>query len=293
MMRQASPLNIRDAIITASKWLKAAGIEEARTEAWHLLTHVRRQDRATLLAQALDPLTDQDQKAFEEVTARRAAREPMAQIVGRKEFWSLEFLVSSDVLCPRADSETLIEASLQEMDRRDGASCWDGRILDLGTGSGCLLLALLSECRAAHGVGLDISLAALQLARSNGERLGLADRVRWVCGSWGAALGDRGFDLILCNPPYIAEGEAGILAPEILLFEPASALFAGEDGLDAYRRLGRDLQRLLAPEGFACLEIGAGQADAVEALVEKEGLIGLGRRRDLAGIERCLIVGRR
>ncbi|MEZ5932846.1 MAG: peptide chain release factor N(5)-glutamine methyltransferase [Alphaproteobacteria bacterium] len=283
---------IREAIEHAANCLKKAGVEDARRDAWLLLAHVRRQDRVTLLAHATDDLGDGDRQSFERLVARRRAREPVAQIVGRKEFWSLDFLVTSDVLCPRADSETLIEAALADIARRFEPSCWPGRILDLGTGSGCLLLALLSECRVARGVGVDVSMAALSVARSNGERLGLAGRVHWLCADWGTALSAEGFDLIVANPPYIAEGDASILAPEIRRYEPAGALFAGVEGLDAYKTLAADLRRLLRPGGVACVEVGAAQADAVEALLMQGGLERRGRRTDLAGIERCVTVER-
>jgi release factor glutamine methyltransferase len=285
-------LMIRDVVERAAKRLRMASVETARQDAWLLLSHVRRQDRATLLAHARDELTLEDLDSFQRLVDRRVGREPLAQIVGQKEFWSLDFQVTTDVLCPRPDSECLIEAALVEVKRRRLIEKRTGRVLDLGTGSGCLLLALLSEWRSAVGIGVDISRHALSIARSNGERLGLAERVHWVCANWGSAF-DAAFDLILSNPPYIASGDAEGLAPEVRCFEPELALFAGEDGLEAYRSLADDLRRLLAPDGLACLEIGFGQADAVEALLQFRGLKSLGRRQDLAGIDRCLIIERR
>jgi release factor glutamine methyltransferase len=201
------------------------------------------------------------------------------------------------VLCPRPDSECLIDAALQEVQRlasQNGPGHphkWPGRILDLGTGSGCLLLALLSELPASRGVGVDVSMQALSLARLNGERLCLDQQVRWLCGDWGASLEGR-FDLIISNPPYIAEEAADDLAPEVRDFEPAMALFAGKDGLDAYRILADEFNRLLQPDGAACLEIGEGQADTVEALFLQAGFPSIRRRQDLAGIDRCLILKR-
>ncbi|MGI9490546.1 MAG: peptide chain release factor N(5)-glutamine methyltransferase [Geminicoccaceae bacterium] len=284
-------MTIRDAIEQAAKCLKIAGIDGARHDAWLLLCHVLQQDRATLLAHALDSLGPEAQHSFSRLVDRRADREPIAQIIGRKEFWSLEFRITADVLCPRPDSECLIEAALGEVDRRYEARTWPGRILDLGTGSGCLLLTLLSEWPAASGVGVDISLRALSMARLNGERLALTERAHWLCSDWGAAL-EGGFDLIVSNPPYVTTGEAETLAPEVRDFEPATALFAGVDGLDAYRLLAGDLHRLLAPDGVTLLEVGAGQAQSVERLMEDNDLRPIGRRQDLAGIDRCLIVER-
>lgn len=284
-------MTIRDVIEQAARRLTLAGVEEARHDAWLLLGHVLQQDRASLLAHALDRLGPEDQCSFSQLVDRRSDREPLAQIVGRKEFWSLDFQITADVLCPRPDSECLIETALAEAGRRCQAGGWPGRILDLGTGSGCLLLTLLSEWPAATGVGVDISPRALSIARLNGERLVLASRTQWLCADWGAAM-DGCFDLIVSNPPYVTSGEAKTLAPEVREFEPAAALFAGLDGLDAYRALAGDLHRLLVPGGLALLEIGAGQAHSVEWLMEDNGLKPIGRRQDLAGIDRCLIVER-
>ncbi|NJO37643.1 MAG: peptide chain release factor N(5)-glutamine methyltransferase, partial [Rhizobiales bacterium] len=238
-------MTIREAIERAANRLKGAGVENARQDAWLLLAHVRGEDRLTLLAHATDDLGDGDRKSFQQLVARRQAREPLAQIVGKKEFWSLDFLVTTDVLCPRADSETVIDAVLADLSRRCETRRWPGRMLDLGTGSGCLLLALLSECQAARGIGVDVSMAALSVARTNGERLGLQDRARWLCADWGTALAAESVDLIVANPPYIADADAGSLAPEIRRFEPGAALFAGAEGLDAYQTLAPDLHRLL------------------------------------------------
>ncbi|MDH3664793.1 MAG: HemK family protein methyltransferase, partial [Alphaproteobacteria bacterium] len=185
---------IRDVVECAAKRLIEAGVDGARQDAWLLLGHVRQQDRATLLAHARDELAVDDQHSFQRLVDRRIDREPLAQIVGRREFWSLDFQITADVLCPRPDSECLIEAALAEVDRRCLLRKRSARILDLGTGSGCLLLALLSEWRSAVGIGVDVSERALSIARANGERLGLAERAHWICASWGMAL-DARFDL--------------------------------------------------------------------------------------------------
>ena len=282
---------IREAIEQATVRLLAAGVEGARQEAWLLLAHMRQQERVTLLAHARDRLEPDEWFTFQKLIRRRTAREPLAQIVGRKEFWSLDFAVTSDVLCPRPDSETLIEAALAELGRRCDTGNWAGRVLDLGTGSGCLLLSLLSELTAACGIGVDISKQALSIACANGRSLKLADRVAWVRGDWAAAL--RGhFDLIVSNPPYISTSDAETLAPEVGKFEPETALFGGDDGLEAYQALSLDLERLLTPDGFICLEIGLGQADAVEDLLRACGFRSIDRHQDLAGVERCLIAKR-
>ena len=213
--------------------------------------------------------------------ARRAAREPLAYVVGWQEFWSLRFAVSPATLIPRADSETLIEAALAA--RPAGVR----RILDLGTGTGCLLLAALSEYPEAFGVGVDRCPGAAALAARNAAALGLADRAAILCGHWADAL-DARFDLVLSNPPYVARAEIATLMPEVARFEPATALDGGADGLDAYRRILADLPRLLQPGGAAILELGAGQRAAVAALAAPLGTVSW--RRDLGGIERAMLI---
>jgi release factor glutamine methyltransferase len=264
--------------------LAAAGIENARSEAWLLLAAATGRARAALLAGAPEALDAEQQARLDELVRRRLAREPLAYVLGEKEFWSLRFEVGPPVLIPRPETETLVEAVLAQLPDRDRPL----RLLDLGVGSGCLLLALLSELPQATGLGVDDSAAALALARRNAERLGLAARADLRHGRWGAGLRER-FDVIVSNPPYVAEGEWDHLQPEIRDFEPKAALVAGPDGLDAYRALGPDCARLLAQGGLCALEIGFGQGDAVAALLAAQGLIVAERRRDLAGIERCLI----
>jgi release factor glutamine methyltransferase len=223
---------------------------------------------------------------FAALIARRAAREPLALIVGHREFWSLDFAVSPDTLVPRADSETLIEAALAEFPARDAAL----RMLDLGTGTGCLLLAGLHEFPAAFGVGVDRLPAVAALARRNAASLGLAGRAAFVCADWAAPLAGR-FDLVLCNPPYIPAAEVATLMPEVALHEPASALDGGSDGLDSYRAVIPRLPGLLAPAGVAILEVGQGQSRHVAAIAEAQGFT-TATRADLAGIDRALVLRR-
>jgi release factor glutamine methyltransferase len=264
--------------------LRQAGIEDVRSEALLLLARATGRTRVDLVAGRQADLAPVEQAALAELARRRAQREPMAYILGEREFWSLAFLVNPAVLIPRPDSETVVEAALEEIGDRSAPL----RLLDLGTGSGCLLLALLSELPAASGLGIDASEAALALARANALRLGLAGRAAFACGHWGQALAGP-FDLIVSNPPYVGEGDWAALQPEVRNFEPQAALLAGPDGLAAYRALAPDLARLLAPGASACLEIGFGQGDAVAAILRSCGLAVAGRRQDLAGIERCLV----
>jgi release factor glutamine methyltransferase len=274
-------------VVELGERLAAAGIADARAEAWLLLAAATGCARGALMAGALDRLTAVQEERLESLARRRVAREPMAYILGEKEFWSLPFAVGPAVLIPRPESETVVEAALAGIAARDAGL----EILDLGTGSGCLLLALLSELPRASGVGVDVSAAALGLAQRNAVRLGLAGRARLVQGSWGAALSGS-FDLIVANPPYVTADELRGLAPEVRAYEPESALAGGPDGLDAYRALAPDGARLLAPHGRLLLEIGQSQGSSVLAILAAHGLTVTGCRRDLAGIERCLIAQR-
>jgi release factor glutamine methyltransferase len=207
----------------------------------------------------------------------------MSHILGRREFWSLEFQVTPDVLTPRPDSETLIEAVLDRIkDRSRGV-----RIADLGVGSGCLLLALLNELPNATGLGIDRSPAALVVARENAKQLGLAARAEWREGDWLHGVSER-FDVIVSNPPYIASGTLAALEPE-LRYEPRAALDGGLDGLDAYRTSAPMLAAALSADGIVALEIGHDQGDAVAAILEQAGLDVRARRADLSGRERCLV----
>ena len=245
------------------------------TEALGTGTDTARLDAELLMAEALD-CTRSDMflrrmhnpapAAYADLIARRVAHEPLAYIRGYQEFFGLGFRVTPDVLIPRGDSEVLIEAAL--LARPDAR-----RVLDLGTGSGALLLALLNELPQAQGVGIDRSVAALSVATGNSRALGLADRAQLQLGDWtqpGWSDGLGTFDVILANPPYVEE--AAELAPSVRGFEPAQALFAGADGLDDYRVLLPQLPALLAPAGVALVEIGYQQADAVTALAASAGL---------------------
>ena len=277
----------RERVSRIAARLAAAGVENPRGEAWLLLAAASGVERATLLAGAVPTLTDEQDAALEALVRRRERREPIAYILGAKEFWSLSFEVDPAVLIPRPETETVVEAALAQIGEMTAAL----RILDLGTGSGCLLLALLSELPSATGLGIDHSPAALALAMRNAERLGLGMRAQFQQGSWGEWLHER-FDLIVSNPPYVAEAEWDRLQPEIRCFEPKPALVAGPDGLAVYRELAPDCARLLAMDGALALEIGLGQTDAVTAILAGEGLEVIERRRDLAGIERCLVARR-
>ena len=276
-----------EAVSDAAALLDAAGVADARRDARLLLGHALGVGREVVLGHPERPLDAGGEARFGALVARRAGREPVAYITGEREFWSLPFHVGRATLIPRPDSETVVEAALTRVPDRAAPL----RLLDLGTGSGCLLLALLSELGSATGVGLDCSAEALEVARKNARRLGLDGRSRFQCGGWDAPLTGP-FDLIVANPPYVAEDEFAALEPEVTGFEPRLALAAGPDGLAAYRALAPHMARLLASAGAAVVEVGADQARAVAALMSAAGLGETGRRRDLAGTERCLVLGR-
>jgi release factor glutamine methyltransferase len=249
-----------------------------RLDAELLLAHALGIPRERLL------LTLADQPvppAFAEIVARREGQEPIAYLTGTRAFWTIDLAVGPGALVPRADSETLIEAAVDHFAGTPGPA----RILDLGTGPGTLLLAALAEWPQATGLGIDASDAALGWARRNARALGMEARATVRLGDWGEGVAER-FDLVLANPPYIRTDAD--LPPEVAGFEPASALFAGADGLDDYRRIAGQLPALIAPGGIAAIEIGFDQAAAVTALLAEVDLR-VTLRRDLAGRDRCLV----
>jgi len=270
----------------AGQALRAAALETPRLEARLLLAHAMGCRQEDLLRDPRAAVPAEAAARFADLLRRRLERVPVAHLLGEQEFWSLRFAVSPATLIPRADSEALIEAALEAFPDRGAVR----RVLDLGTGTGCLLLAALSEFPGATGLGLDRSPAAAVLARRNAATLGLADRAAFVAGDWADAVAGK-FDLILSNPPYIESATIPGLMPEVAQHEPASALDGGADGLDAYRAIAAALPRLLASRGLAVLELGADQQPAVEALARAAGLAPLGCRADLAGIPRALVLG--
>lgn len=275
------------ALSDAAARLAAAGIESARLDARLLLAAATGRTAEQIVARPDASLSQQDKDAFVALIARRMRREPVAQLLGHREFWSLDFVTTRDTLTPRPDTETIVEAALKLFPDRSAAL----RILDLGTGTGCLLAALLSEYSAASGVGTDSSAAAAAVAARNVTALGLAARAVVAVAHWDDSVEGQ-FDLIVSNPPYIATVELARLEPEVSAFEPRAALDGGADGLDAYRDLAPRLARRLAAAGFALLEIGVGQADDVAAICTAAGLQVHGRACDLAGRERCVVVRR-
>ncbi len=244
-------------------------------------------DNPGLEARLLADEARNDPARLEALLTRRLAHEPMAYILGRRGFWTLDLEVSPATLIPRPDSETLIEAALASFPDRNAVRS----VLDLGTGTGCLLLAALTEFRAAWGLGVDREPTAVALAASNARTAGLAGRAGFACADWAAPIGKK-FDLILCNPPYIATAEIPTLMPEVALHEPRAALDGGPDGLAAYRVLFPMVPGLLNAGGGAIFELGQGQADAVAGLAARNNL-STALRHDLGGIARALVLRNR
>jgi release factor glutamine methyltransferase len=287
-----STLSVAAARRALARQFRDAGLATPDLDARILVGHALTLEHAALATQADRSLTDQEAEAIAALARRRLHREPVARIVGSKEFWGLPLALNAETLVPRPDTETVVEAALAALGDVRGRPF---RIADLDTGSGALLLALLSELPAAHGVGTDISLAALACARANATALGLASRASFVACDHGAALRSAalggGFDLVVANPPYVTSGDIAGLDPEVRDFEPRQALDGGPDGLAAYRAIVGDARRLLRPQGLLVLELGAGQLEAVTALAAAAGLAGVGAcRPDLAGVPRALAV---
>jgi release factor glutamine methyltransferase len=265
--------------------LQAARIESASLDARLLLQQALGLSREQLLLDAQRPLSAQQAERFQALVARRVKREPIAQILGQREFYGREFIVTRDTLDPRPDSETLIDAALARIAGRAVPL----QLLDLGTGTGCLLLTLLAELPQAQGLGVDASPQALAVAQENAQKLGLSSRARWQVGHWFKGL-QGPFDVVLSNPPYIPAADIGGLSPEVAEYEPRLALDGGADGLDAYREICRQLPHFLAKEGFAVLEFGMGQERAIAALAQQAGLQVVAMRPDLNGITRCMVL---
>lgn len=269
-----------------SETLRQADIDSPDTDARLLIAFALGLDRTMLFINGERPLSTDEIAAIDALVTRRLRREPVSRIFGRKEFWSLSLDVTGAVLVPRPETETVVEAALDFV-VRGGLRLERLRVLDIGTGSGALMLALLSELENATGIATDISQDALAVARGNAERLSLAARCDFVLCNIVDAVSGR-FDLIVSNPPYIAHSDIATLEPEVRDYDPALALDGGIDGLDFYRAIAAQAQRLLAPGGRLIVELGAGQEAAVHSLFVAAGLSVNAARTDLAGIPRSL-----
>lgn len=271
-------------VAEAAAALSAAGAADPRRQARRLVSGALAIPQPDLFGHPDRALDEQQISRVRALLRRMIGDEPLSRILGRREFWGLEFSLSADTLDPRPETETLIEGVL----KREPARSAPRRVIDLGTGTGCLLLALLAEFPAATGVGIDIAEDAVRTAARNAIKLGFADRARFVVGDWAAAVSGK-FDVILANPPYIASDALALLPREVACHDPWRALDGGEDGLRSHGAIAAAARRLLSPDGILATEIGAGQADTVTTIMKDNGLLVDGIEKDLAGIARCVI----
>lgn len=278
------PRTIASAQGNVAAALSEAGFDEARRRARRLLAIALGLTPEEVFARLDRTISEDEGERIATVLRRALKHEPPSRIQGKREFWGLEFLLSPETLDPRPESETLVEAVAVRLVERDRSY----RFLDLGTGTGCLLLALLSEFPQATGLGVDRAFGAVAAARRNAERLGFGRRAAFAAGDWAAAVGGK-FDAIVTNPPYIPSAEIARLPPEVRDFDPVLALDGGMDGFGAYCRIALDLPRLLAPGGLFACEIGAGQEEGVAALLTLNDLVLAEVVADLAGIGRCIV----
>ena len=273
----------RAALKEAVVLMKAAGLDTPVLDARLIVQHALGISWDTLYLKDDQPLGAEEKARLESELSRRAAHEPVSRIVGRRHFWTLDLAVSPDTLDPRPDTESLIETVVQTIPDRTQPL----RILDLGTGTGAILLALLAEYPNATGLGIDRSEGALNVARTNADSHGLSPRAAFAAGNWAEGI-EGPFDVIVSNPPYIESRHLPGLPPEVRDHDPALALDGGADGLDAYRAILPAVPALLGPGGLVVFEIGEGQGEDVTRIARENGLAQAGSRKDLGGIERAL-----
>ena len=271
----------------AAEKLRAAGIPDAMVDTRILAAAVFGMSREDMLLDPQRLIKGTARDRFHALIKRRRSREPVARILGSREFRSLDFALGPETLEPRPDSEIIVEAAVACGRAFPGAI----RVLDLGTGTGCLLPSVLSELRNGTGVGSDIAAGAVEMARGNAHNLGLSERVEFAQTDWTNGI-EGTFDMILSNPPYIATGDIEGLAPEVAAFDPPAALDGGADGLNAYRSLAQCVPAKLSSRGVVMLEIGAGQQDAVTTIFDEGGFSPIGNRTDLGGHVRVILFGK-
>lgn len=276
----------RRSLLAAARARLATGeIETPDLDARVLLRHAFGLSDVALITDGDASASAEDAARLADFLDRRLAGEPVARVLGRREFWGMDFDLSPQTLVPRPDTEILVEAVLDAIGDRNEAS----RIVDFGTGTGCILVALLAELPHARGTGVDISAEAVATACGNAARLGVGARAQFLLGNWGEGLSEP-FDVVVSNPPYLRDEELANLSREVREHDPARALVSGPEGLEAYRHVVADARRLLVPGGLLALELGIGQEDAVRAIAVEAGfLVGGPARRDLGGISRAFL----
>ena len=277
-------LTLVQAWTAARKRLEAAGVEGPVIDARLLVEAAAEATRVDIIAEPQRPLTPAQEATLETLVARREQREPVSHILGRKGFWTIMLRVTGDVLTPRPDTETVVDLALKTFPVGSVFT-----LLDLGVGSGAIALAILSERPGGRGVGVDVSEAALAVARENVSLLGLEGRMSLERGDWTEAQADEAYDLVVANPPYIPSADIAGLQPEVARFEPRLALDGGPDGLDAYRRLAPEILRVLKPGGRFLVEIGYDQSEAVEKLFKAAGAQDVATIKDLANKDRVVM----
>ncbi|MGF7177944.1 peptide chain release factor N(5)-glutamine methyltransferase [Azospirillum doebereinerae] len=276
-------MNLHSLRRLAESRLREAGIDTPDLDARYLLEHALGLTRTDFITKSEQTVSETDAARALALIDRRVAREPVGRILGHREFWTIDLALNPDTLEPRPDTETVVEAVLKALpDTKAPLS-----LLDLGTGTGCILLALLAELPNARGLGVDLSPLAVEAAAGNAERNGLAGRARFQTGNWANGIRDR-FDIVVSNPPYIPSAEIATLAPEVRDHDPRRALDGGPDGLEPYRIIAAQLSTLLVPGGLAAFEVGQGQAPDVTRLLAAQGFHEIEQLRDLGGIERCV-----
>ncbi len=276
-------LSIAEAILQGSHKLRKAGVPEARREAGSLLAFVLDKDRTFILGHADDAISDDQLSRFRDLLDARAEGKPAQYIMSRQEFYGLEFEVTPDVLIPRPETELLVEGALKLVSKENAVL-----ICDVGTGSGCIAVTLLSQLPMAHAVALDVSPAALEVGKRNAARHGVTDRIEFLLSDCFAGLDQQSFDLIVSNPPYVADDAVATLQREVRDFEPRLALTAGTDGLDVIRRLVSGAPEFLKIGGHLLFEIGFDQHEAVAELIASETWELLDIQQDLQGIPRIV-----
>jgi len=284
----AAPATLATVLRDADEELRTAGVDDAMSDARILAAHALGLSREDMLREPHRELAAADLQLFDDMISRRCGREPVARILGRREFRSLFFRLAPDTLDPRPDSETIVEAAVDYGSQLLGAD--PVRVLDIGTGTGCLLLSMLNELPGSTGVGTDIAGGAVETADRNAVDLGLSGRARFICTDWTDAVAGV-FDLVVSNPPYIATAEIATLAPEVSDHDPLKALDGGADGLDAYRVIAGRLGQILSPNGVSVCEIGSTQRDAVAAIFAAQGFSLVETRDDFGGHPRALVFG--
>ena len=278
-------ISAKDALLSAVLDLQRAHVISASFDARLLLEHVLGVSREELLMDMNITLSEEQEVRYQELVSMRAARRPMAHILGNREFWGAKFAVSAATLDPRPDSETLVEAVLERVADRTSTL----RLLDLGTGTGCLMLTLLRELPGATGVAVDISPDALEVARANAKELGLSDRVTFITSNWCEKI-EGDFHIVISNPPYIPTSDIETLEPEVREYEPRLALDGGKDGMTCYRKILSALPKILKKNGFAVFELGVGQQRPFEEVASECGMKLTAVKKDLGGIPRAAIV---